>query len=67
MWSEVLIGSVSVPFLWVGLYQLGRWSSRVRITNNIKEMEKRKEDWDKEILEQKEALKQLDNLLHFSY
>ena len=67
MWSEILIGCVSVPVIWGSLFHLGRWSSRVRITNNIKEMEKKKENWDSQINEQKEALDLLDSICHFTY
>jgi hypothetical protein len=67
MWSEVIIGSVSVPFVWVGLYQLGRCSTRWRLKNNINEMQKQKELWEEEIKEQQEALEQLDKFVMFSY
>ena len=62
MWSEILIGCVSVPVVWGSIFHLGKWSSRVRINKNIKDMEIKKEDLVKEIDEQKEALDLLDRI-----
>ena len=66
MWGDFLIiGSISLPVIYVGLFNLGRWSSRVRINNNIKEMEDRKDDFTALINEQKEALDLLDSICYF--
>jgi hypothetical protein len=67
MWSELLIGTISIPVGFFSIYQLGKCSARWSLNNNLKHLNKHKELYEKEIKEHNEALKQLDNLVCFSY